>query len=39
MPEPARELGMSESDIMKKVMLKETINSKFTTVDDVAEVT
>ena len=38
-PEQARELGMSESDVVKKVMLKETIDGEFTTVDDVAEVT
>ena len=37
-PEQARELGISESDVVKKVMLKETVDGEFTTVDDVAEV-
>jgi 3-hydroxybutyrate dehydrogenase len=37
-PEQARELRMSESDVVKKVMLKETVDGEFTTVDDVAEV-
>ena len=38
-PEQARALGMSESDVVKKVMLKETVDGEFTTVDDVADVT
>jgi 3-hydroxybutyrate dehydrogenase len=38
-PEQARALGMSEGDVVKKVMLKETIDGEFTTVDDVADVT
>ena len=38
-PEQARALGMSESDVVKKVMLKETVDGEFTTVDDVANVT
>ena len=37
-PEQAKELGMSEQDVIKKVMLKETIDGEFTTVEDVAEV-
>src|SRR5690349_1232992 len=37
-PEQARELGISEEDVIKKVMLKETVDGEFTTVDDVAEV-
>ena len=37
-PEQAKELGMSEADIVKKVMLKETVDGEFTTVEDVAEV-
>jgi len=37
-PEQARELGMSEEDVIKKVMLKETVDGEFTTVQDVAEV-
>ena len=35
-PEQAKELGMSEEDVVKKVMLKETVDGEFTTVDDVA---
>ena len=37
-PEQAKELGISEVDVVKKVMLKETVDGEFTTVDDVAEV-
>jgi 3-hydroxybutyrate dehydrogenase len=37
-PEQAKALGMSEEDVIKKVMLKETVDGEFTTVDDVAEV-
>jgi 3-hydroxybutyrate dehydrogenase len=37
-PEQAKALGMSEQDIIKKVMLKETVDGEFTTVEDVAEV-
>jgi 3-hydroxybutyrate dehydrogenase len=37
-PEQARELGISEQDVVKKVMLKETVDGEFTTVGDVAEV-
>jgi 3-hydroxybutyrate dehydrogenase len=37
-PEQAKELGISEQDVIKKVMLKETVDGEFTTVDDVAEV-
>jgi 3-hydroxybutyrate dehydrogenase len=36
-PEQARELGISEDDVVKKVMLKETVDGEFTTVDDVAQ--
>jgi 3-hydroxybutyrate dehydrogenase len=36
-PEQAKELGISEEDVIKKVMLKETVDGEFTTVDDVAE--
>src|SRR3546814_18247707 len=35
-PEQARELGISEEDVIKKVMLKETVDGEFTTVEDVA---
>jgi len=36
-PEQARALGLSEDDVIRKVMLKETVDGKFTTVQDVAE--
>ncbi len=36
-PEQAKELGISEDDVVKKVMLKETVDGEFTTVTDVAE--
>jgi 3-hydroxybutyrate dehydrogenase len=36
-PEQAKELGISEEDVVKKVMLKETVDGEFTTVQDVAE--
>jgi 3-hydroxybutyrate dehydrogenase len=35
-PEQAKELGMSEDDIIKKVMLKNTVDGEFTTLQDVA---
>jgi len=37
-PEQARELGISEADVVKTVMLKETVDGEFTTAQDVAEV-
>ena len=37
-PEQAAALGISEDDVIKKVMLKETVDGEFTTVADVAEV-
>jgi len=36
-PEQAKELGISEQDVIRKVMLKETVDGEFTTVEDVAE--
>jgi 3-hydroxybutyrate dehydrogenase len=36
-PEQAKELGISEEDVIKKVMLKETVDGQFTTVEDVAQ--
>jgi len=36
-PEQAKELGMSEEDVISKVMLKNTVDGEFTTVEDVAE--
>jgi 3-hydroxybutyrate dehydrogenase len=37
-PEQAKELGISEAEVIKNVMLKETVDGEFTTVQDVAEV-
>ena len=37
-PEQAKTLGISEEDVVKKVMLKETVDGEFTTTDDVAQV-
>lgn len=36
-PEQAKELGISEEDVVKKVMLKDTVDGEFTTTDDVAQ--
>ena len=36
-PEQAAELKMSEEDIIKKVMLKDTVDGQFTTTDEVAD--
>ncbi len=36
-PEQAKSLGISEADVIKNVMLKETVDGEFTTVQDVAE--
>lgn len=38
-PEQAKELGLTEEQVVKTVMLKETVDGEFTTVDDIAEVT
>ena len=37
-PEQAKALGISENDVIKNVMLKETVDGEFTTVEDVANV-
>jgi 3-hydroxybutyrate dehydrogenase len=37
-PEQAKELGISEQDVVRTVMLKDTVDGEFTTTDDVAEV-
>ena len=37
-PEQAKALNISEEDVIKKVMLKETVDGEFTTVQDVAAV-
>jgi len=36
-PEQAKALGISEAEVVKTVMLKETVDGEFTTVQDVAE--
>jgi 3-hydroxybutyrate dehydrogenase len=36
-PEQAKALGISEEAVVKTVMLKETVDGEFTTVEDVAE--
>jgi 3-hydroxybutyrate dehydrogenase len=36
-PEQAKELGITEAEVVKNVMLKETVDGEFTTVDDVAQ--
>src|SRR4051794_14585576 len=35
-PEQAKELGISEDEVVRSVMLKDTVDGEFTTVDDVA---
>jgi 3-hydroxybutyrate dehydrogenase len=37
-PEQSRTLGLSEEDVIRNVMLKDTVDGEFTTLDDVAEV-
>ncbi len=36
-PEQAQELHISEEDVIKKIMLKDTVDGEFTTTDDVAQ--
>ena len=36
-PEQARTLGITEAEVIRNVMLKETVDGEFTTVEDVAE--
>jgi 3-hydroxybutyrate dehydrogenase len=36
-PEQARELHISEEDVIKHVMLNDTVDGEFTTIDDVAD--
>jgi 3-hydroxybutyrate dehydrogenase len=35
-PEQAKELGISEAEVIRNVMLKDTVDGEFTTVEDVA---
>jgi 3-hydroxybutyrate dehydrogenase len=36
-PEQAKELGISEADVVQKVMLKETVDGEFTTTEEIAQ--
>ena len=36
-PEQAKELGISQEDVIKRIMLKDTVDGEFTTEDDVAD--
>jgi len=37
-PEQAKELGISEKDVVEKIMLGGTVDKEFTTIEDVAEI-
>ena len=37
-PEQAKALGLSEQEVIRNVMLRETVDGEFTTTDDVAQV-
>jgi 3-hydroxybutyrate dehydrogenase len=37
-PEQAKTLGISEEEVIRNVMLKETVDGEFTTTDDVARI-
>ena len=37
-PEQARDLGISDEDVVSRVMLGNTVDQEFTTIEDVAEV-
>ena len=37
-PEQAKEFGISEAEVVKNIMLKDTVDGEFTTLEDVAEV-
>jgi 3-hydroxybutyrate dehydrogenase len=37
-PEQAKTLGISEQDVVKKIMLGGTVDGEFTTIEDVAEI-
>jgi len=36
-PEQARELGISEEEVVSNVMLRDTVDGKFTTLEDIAD--
>ncbi|MGA9268607.1 MAG: 3-hydroxybutyrate dehydrogenase [Rhodomicrobium sp.] len=37
-PEQARTLGISEAEVVKKIMLGQTVDGEFTTMEDIAEI-
>jgi 3-hydroxybutyrate dehydrogenase len=37
-PEQARSLGISEEDVVRRIMLQNTVDGRFTTIDEVARV-
>ena len=37
-PEQAKELGITEERVVKEIMLGETVDKEFTTVEDIAEI-
>jgi len=37
-PQQAEELGLTEDEVVKKVMLRETVDGEFTKAEDIAEV-
>ena len=37
-PEQAKELGISQKQVIEEIMLGETVDAEFTTVEDVAEI-
>ncbi len=37
-PEQAKSLGISEKEVIEKIMLGETVDKEFTTIEDVAEI-
>jgi len=37
-PEQAKELGLTDDEVIKKVMLKDTVDGEFTTTADIADV-
>ena len=38
-PEQAKDLGITEAEVIKNVMLKQTVDGEFTTIEDVAAAT
>lgn len=37
-PEQAKSLGITEEEVIQKIMLKDTVDFQFTTVEDIAQV-